>query len=208
MSHSNIIWLEQPAADWNEALPIGNGRLGAMVFGDVRHERLQLNEDTLWSGEPMAPPDPEIGQNLAEVRRLVFARQYAEATAACRKLQGTYTQSYQPLGDLWLDFGAWGRHGGGRLPARFGPGHGDGAGRYRIGDVTYHRYLFSSAPDQALVVRLTASQPGALRLPGVSDKSIAERDDERGPGRTAFDGPRPRACRAAVPPCRAGHRLR
>ena len=162
MSYSNVIWLEQPAADWNEALPLGNGRLGAMVFGDVRHERLQLNEDTLWSGEPMAPPDPDMWKSLAEVRRLVFTQQYAEASVACRKLQGTYTQSYLPLGDLWLNFG-----------------HGDGMEvedyrreldldtataqvSYRVGDVTYHRELFSSAPDQALIIRLTASQPGAL----------------------------------------------
>ncbi len=162
MSQSNIIWLEQPASDWNEALPIGNGRLGAMVFGNVQRERLQLNEDTLWSGEPVQAADPDMKTYLAEIRRLVFTRQYHEATEACRKLQGAYSQSYLPLGDLWLEFG-----------------HGDTADdyrreldldmatvqiSYRVGDVTYHRSFFVSAPDQALVIRLTASQPGSLSL--------------------------------------------
>ena len=87
MSHSNVIWLEQPAADWNEALPLGNGRLGAMVFGSVGRERLQLNEDTLWSGEPMAPPTrtwktwPNFGGSS-------LPGSIAEATVACKTAAG------------------------------------------------------------------------------------------------------------------------
>lgn len=101
---TNAIWLEQPAADWNGVLPFGNGRLGAMVFGGAGRKRLQL-EDTLWSGEPVPPADPDLWKHLDPIRQLVFARQYAEATAACRRMRGTFTQSYLPLGDLLLDFG-------------------------------------------------------------------------------------------------------
>ena len=163
MTHPNVIWLEQAAQDWNEALPLGNGRLGAMVFGDVRHERLQLNEDTLWSGGPVPPADPDKAGRLAEIRRLVFAGQYAEATAACFGLQGPFTQSYLPLGDLWLDF----EHDGEDVEEYRRELDLDTAAvtvRYRAGGVTYYRSLFVSAPDQALVVRLTADRPGSLTL--------------------------------------------
>jgi alpha-L-fucosidase 2 len=162
MTQRKTVWLAQPAADWNEALPLGNGRLGAMVFGGVEQERLQLNEDTLWSGGPLAPPDSDKAEHLAEIRRLVFARKYQEAAAACQKLQGPFTQSYLPLGDMWLNFS-----------------HDEEAQNYRraldletatleiaytVGAVEYRRSLFISAPDQALIVRLTASQPGMLNF--------------------------------------------
>ena len=163
MTNPSVIRLEQPAQDWNEALPLGNGRLGAMVFGDVRHERLQLNEDTLWSGGPAPPADPDKSERLAEIRRLVFAGQYAEATAACYGLQGPFTQSYLPLGDLWLDL----EHGNADVEEYRRELDLDTATvtiSYRVGGVTYRRSLFVSAPDQALVVRLTADQPGSLTL--------------------------------------------
>jgi alpha-L-fucosidase 2 len=72
-AHPNRLWYRQPASQWVEALPIGNGRIGAMVFGGVAQERLQLNEDTLWGGGPYDPVNPEARANLPEVRRLIFA---------------------------------------------------------------------------------------------------------------------------------------
>ena len=98
------LWYEKPAATWVEALPIGNGRLGAMVFGDPRRERLALNEDTLWSGGPTDWNNPDAKSWLPKVREAVFAGRYAEADALTKKMQGPYNQSYQPLGDLLLDF--------------------------------------------------------------------------------------------------------
>ena len=101
------LWYRSPAAVWTEALPLGNGRLGAMVFGGIDSERLQLNEATLWAGGPYDPGDPEAPAALPEARRLIFAGKYAEATRLvgqhmmARPLRQT---EYQPLGDLVLEF--------------------------------------------------------------------------------------------------------
>ena len=84
-----VLWFKKPADKWTDALPIGNGRLGAMVFGGVREERLQLNEDTLWSGAPRQWNNPEALQHLAEVRRLVLEeKDYVAADKVCRQMQG------------------------------------------------------------------------------------------------------------------------
>jgi len=74
-----VLWYTKPAATWNEALPIGNGRLGAMVFGGVSAEYLQLNEDSVWAGEKRDRNNPEGAKNLAEVKRLLFAGKPKEA---------------------------------------------------------------------------------------------------------------------------------
>jgi len=112
---SNELWYRQPAKVWSEALPIGNGRLGAMVFGGFPVERIQLNESSLWSGGPDDHDNPEALVALPKVRQLLFDGKYAEAEAlAAQKLvckgegssggaNGTFG-SYQTLGDLWLSF--------------------------------------------------------------------------------------------------------
>ena len=96
------LWYGRAASKWVEALPVGNGRLGAMVFGDVGVERLQINDDTLWSGGPGGWDTPGAKVALAEVRRLALAGDYAAADKAARGLMGAFTQSYLPLGDVWL----------------------------------------------------------------------------------------------------------
>jgi len=105
-SEASRLWYAQPATDWSEALPIGNGRLGAMVFGGIKHERLQLNEDTLWSGGPHCYDNPEAHQHLATVREFLERGEYAEAEATAENMLGIpkYQQAYMPLGDLFLDF--------------------------------------------------------------------------------------------------------
>jgi len=171
---------KKPAREWTEALPVGNGRLGAMIFGGVETERLQLNEDTLWSGGPQDGNNPRAKEVLPEVRRLLAEEKYAEADRLCKEMLGPYTQSYLPLGNLTLAF----EHGD---DAR---GYGrelDLAGavsrvRYDIGSVRYEREAFASFPDQVIVIRLTASRPGAL--------SFAARLDSPLRARTAADGDR------------------
>jgi alpha-L-fucosidase 2 len=74
-----VLWYEKPAANWNEALPVGNGRLGAMVFGGAEAERLQLNEDSIWSGEPHYNPTPRMRESIPVVQKLLFDGKYAEA---------------------------------------------------------------------------------------------------------------------------------
>ncbi len=158
------LWYDEPAEQWTDALPLGNGRIGAMVFGGVTRERLQLNEDTLVSGEP--PSDLRtlnLTKDLAHVTGLVRAGRNAEADAyVTRHWLGRSQPCYQPVGDLWLEF----------------PGDASAtdyrrwldlatatAGvSYRRDGVTYSREMFISAPDQVMVIRLQADRPGALAL--------------------------------------------
>ena len=101
------LWYPEEAKEWVEALPVGNGRLGAMVFGGVTEERLQLNEDTLWSGRPHDYTNPNARQYLQQVRDLIFAGQYAQAQQMVdAHMMGVprFLQAYQTLGDLRLTF--------------------------------------------------------------------------------------------------------
>src|SRR3990170_3198126 len=101
------LYYTRPAAEWVEALPVGNGRLGAMVFGGIHQERLQLNEDTLWAGGPYDPANPEALAALPEVRRLINSGDYAAAqTLASQKLMARPLRQlpYQTVGDLMLSF--------------------------------------------------------------------------------------------------------
>ncbi|MEO6528666.1 MAG: glycoside hydrolase family 95 protein [Gemmatimonadaceae bacterium] len=161
VASSLTLWYRRPASQWVEALPIGNGRLGAMVFGGIERERLQLNEDSLWSGGPRDWNNPKAPQVLAEVRRLIAEEKYVEADRAARGMQGPYTQAYQPLGDLHLTFehGDSAR-GGYRRQLDLRSAVADV--RYRIGTTNYTREIFASHPDQVIVVRLAADKPGMI----------------------------------------------
>ncbi len=157
------LWYKTPAQQWITALPVGNGRLGAMVFGGIQQERLQINEDTLWSGAPRDWSDSQALQALPEVRRLIFEERYAEANVAAQKLQSGFTESYQPLGDLLLDFPFTDAD----ADAYYRDLDLDRAvatTRYIVDGVTYTREVFSSFPDQVIVVRVTCDQPGKLNF--------------------------------------------
>ncbi len=157
------LWYDKPAAKWTDALPLGNGRLGAMIFGGVTHERIALNEDTLWSGVPRDSNNSAALDMLPQVRAALAVRDYRRADSLCRHMQGPFNESFQPLGDLLLHM-----H------------HGDGAVteyvrdldltnavatvEYHIQGVRYYRESFVSHPDQVVVVRLEASEAGALNF--------------------------------------------
>ena len=131
-----------------------------MVFGSVQREQLPLNEDTLWSGFPKDCNNPGAKDQLSEVRRLVFAEKYAQADEVCKKMQGPYNQSYQPLGDVVLEF----EHAG---PAADYHRELDldtavVSVRYVVDGITYTRELIASHPAQSIAIRLTASKAGAL----------------------------------------------
>ncbi len=168
------LWCRQPAARWTEAMPIGNGRLGGMVFGGVVRERIQLNEDSLWSGGPQDADNPEALKHLEAVRKLLADKKFSRAAALANRTlvckgpgsnrgTGAYHAygSYQTLGDLRLAF----------------DGHQDSpvdyrrqldldtavaAVTYRIGGATFSREVFASAVDQVLVIRLTCDRPGRV----------------------------------------------
>jgi alpha-L-fucosidase 2 len=188
-SRDRTLWYRQPAPQWDHALPVGNGRLGGMVFGGVRNERIQLNEDTLWMGGAREADNPEALRHLPEVRRLLFAGRPGEAAAlAEKKLMGrpSRLESYQTLGDLRLAFEQEGTPEDYRLEldleaavARV---------RYRLGGVRYTREVFASAPDQVLVVRVEADRPGQVSLSVGLDRAQDARTEVVSPGRIDLVG--------------------
>ena len=154
------LWYEQPAGAWVEALPIGNGRLGAMVFGGIDQERLQLNEDTLWAGAPRAWNNPGARSALLKVRQALFEDDFERADELCKDMQGPFTQPYLTLGDLSLDF-----HTEGEVACyerALDLTRAVASVKYSAGGVTFTREVFSSAPDQVLVMRLASDRPGCL----------------------------------------------
>ncbi|MBS1664419.1 MAG: glycoside hydrolase family 95 protein [Bacteroidetes bacterium] len=158
------LWYRQPAAVWTEALPLGNGRLGGMVYGRVGDEVIGLNESSLWSGGPVRDTvNPSAKGYLAPLRKALFEEDYPAAEKLARKMQGVWSESYLPLGDLHIhqDFG--GSDSGGyerELNIR------DAVVRtkYKVGGVEYLREVFIPAFGQMMVVRWTCSKKGALQL--------------------------------------------
>jgi alpha-L-fucosidase 2 len=166
------LWYTRPAAGWTEALPLGNGRLGAMLFGGVTQEHLQLNEATLWSGAPRDWNNPGAKEILPQVRAAIFAGDYVKADELTRKMQGPYNESYQPLGDLHLDFPG----GAAAAPDSYVRGldldRAVATVRHREGAATFTREVFCSFPDQVIVMRLTCDQPGRIRFSAGVDSRL------------------------------------
>jgi alpha-L-fucosidase 2 len=159
--HVLKLWYTKPAAQWTEALPLGNGRLGAMVFGGIAAERIQLNEDTLWSGHPRDWNNPDAIEYLPVVRRLVLEEEkYVEAGSVCQKMQGPFNESYLPLGNLRLKLEAAGDSSGYRRELDLDTAI--ASVFYRSDDAGFQREVFVSAPDQVVVVRLTTTRPAGL----------------------------------------------
>jgi alpha-L-fucosidase 2 len=156
------LWYARAARQWVEALPIGNGRLGGMVFGGVGVERVALNDDTLWSGGPSAWNNPGAREALPEIRQLVAAGRFAEADALSKRMMGPYTQSYLPAGDLRVTF----EHGDVASGYRraLDLGRGLATVRYRMGEATYARTCLASHPDQVIAARYTCTTAGLLRF--------------------------------------------
>lgn len=162
-----------PAGKWTEALPLGNGRIGAMVFGGTEDERVQINESTLWGGGPHDYTNPDAYAHLAEIRQLIFEGKVDDAQKLSASLMGRprLLLPYQPFCDVRLHF----------------PGHNQATDylrelhlddavaetAYKVGDVNFRREAFVSYPDQVLVVRITASQPGQITLSAGMDSPQA-----------------------------------
>jgi alpha-L-fucosidase 2 len=157
-----VLWYRAPAANWNEALPVGNGRLGAMVFGGVSDERLQLNEDTVWAGEKRDRINPGAAKAIPEIRRLLSEGKPVEAEALADKTVVSIPRRmppYQPVGDLAIRFPA-----GDSSEYRRELDLGDAIARvrFRQGDTMFTREVFSSAVDQVIVVRISGDRPGRV----------------------------------------------
>jgi hypothetical protein len=160
---SLVLWYDQPATEWVEALPVGNGRLGAMVFGRTKSERLQLNEDTLFAGGPYDPSNPEALQMLPEARRLIFEGHYKEASEVIGKkmmARPLKQMPYQPLGDLNLDFAAPDVVSNFRRELDLDTAI--ATVTYVVSGVRFTREVFSSPVDHVIVVHLTADRQNQI----------------------------------------------
>lgn len=157
------LWYDQPAHVWTEALPLGNGRLGAMLYGNPAAEQLQLNEETIWAGRPNNNPSPEAREWLPKIRELVLAGKYKEAQDLCTahvKSKTNQGMPYQPFGDLRLNFPGHTRYT--NYYRELSLDSARAVVRYEVDGVRFQRETFTSFPDQVVITRVTASQPGKV----------------------------------------------
>lgn len=158
-----IVWYRQPAAKWVEALPVGNGRLGGMVFGSVDREHIQLNDDTLWDGYPRERINPKALESLHEVRALLYDGKNKEAEQLANETMLGVPErilSYQSLGDLWIEYPALEQVS--NYARWLDLDSGIASVSYQSNGVRYRREIFSSHPHQAIVVRLSADIPNSI----------------------------------------------
>jgi len=165
------LWYDKPAKQWVEALPVGNGRLGAMVYGDPCNEVIQLNENTVWAGQPNRNDNPDAKAALPEVRKLIFEGKYNEAQELVNQKIITKTSHgmpYQTAGNLKLSF----------------PGHENYSdfyreldiekaivtSRYKVNGIMYTTKVFSSYPDQVIIFRISADKPGTVSFSAIMDR--------------------------------------
>ena len=165
------LWYNRPAEQWVEALPVGNGRLGAMVFGNPYHEKIQLNENTVWAGQPNRNDNLDAKEALPKVRQIIFEGKYKEAQDLVNQKFISKTSNgmpYQTVGNLNLSF----------------PGHEKytnyyrelniekavATTRYDVDGVSYQYEVFASAPDQVIIMRITANKPGKLDFSASMDR--------------------------------------
>ncbi|MDP4208864.1 MAG: glycoside hydrolase family 95 protein [Bacteroidota bacterium] len=164
------LWYLQPAKQWVEALPVGNGRLGAMIYGNPNKEVIQLNENTVWAGQPYRNDKPEAKEALAEVRKLIFEGKYKEAQdlVNSKMIGRPHGMSYQTVGNLRLNF----------------PGHENFTNyyreldlekalvtsRYNVSGVNYDTKVFSSFPDQVIIARISTDKSGSVNFSATMDR--------------------------------------
>jgi len=157
------LWYKTPAKQWVEALPLGNGKLGAMVFGGVENELIQLNESTLYSGGPLKTNvNPNAASFLPQIRdALLKEEDYSKAENLTKNMQGLYTESYLPLGDILIH-----QNFEGSTPSNYyrdlNIDQAISTTSFTINEIDYKREIFISAPDNIMVVKLTASRAGSL----------------------------------------------
>ncbi|MDD4777265.1 MAG: glycoside hydrolase family 95 protein [Fermentimonas sp.] len=162
--NKNLLWYKESANVWEEAIPLGNGRLGAMVFGGVADERIQLNENTLWDGYPLDPNNPEGSKALPEIQRMLFENKNNEAVSLAEKTMMGIPKGirpYQSLGELWFD-----------TPELYAENYtrcldlstAISKVTYSSNGVNYTREYFASAPDNVVVIRITSDQNNKVNL--------------------------------------------
>jgi alpha-L-fucosidase 2 len=200
------LWYRRPASRWEEALPIGNGQIGGMVFGGRGEERIQINEKSLWSGGPQDADNPEALPALARIRELLFAGRHREVEELTRRTQvsrgsgsdhgsarRTAYGCYQTLGDLWLAFERDGTVAGldageDEYARDLDLDEGVAHVVMRLGGTLHRRSAFVSAPDGVLVFRIEADRPGALDFVTRLTRSECARVETEGSGALVMRG--------------------
>ena len=165
------LWYTKPAELWVEALPLGNGRLGAMVFGNPYRERIQLNENTVWAGSPYRNDNPEALKALPEIRQLIFDGKFTEAENLAKEkivTQGAHGMPYQTVGNLFLYFA--GHEIYTDYSRELNLQNAVATTHYKVAGTTFKREVFTSFPDQVTIVRLTADRPGKLNFSASLDR--------------------------------------
>ena len=169
------LWYEKPATQWVEALPVGNGRLGAMIYGIPASEKIQLNEISFWSGGPSRNDNRDALNALSNVRQLIFAGNYSNvenlvnSNMVAKQLHGS---KYQVVGNLNLTFTGHSNYS--KYYRDLNLEEAKTTTTYEFEGVTYKREVFASKPDQVIVVRLTASEPGKLTFLAGFDGALSK----------------------------------
>ncbi|HET6247140.1 MAG TPA: glycoside hydrolase family 95 protein [Tepidisphaeraceae bacterium] len=192
LSGDMILWYRQPAGKWLEAMPMGNGIMGAMVFGGIQHERIALNEGTFWSGRPHDYDNPQAIQYFPKIRDLVFAGKFQEA----EKMADDHffglpkaQQAFQPLGDLLLTID--GTENASDYRRELNMETGVAKIQYRSGDAVFTREVFVSYPDRVLVLRLSCDKPGHISIAANLKSAYADKISagvDQGVGKLVMDG--------------------
>jgi alpha-L-fucosidase 2 len=195
-----VLWYRQPGTTWQQGMPLGNGMIGAMVFGGVPQERIALSESTFWSGRPHDYDDPDAFKYFPQIRDLVFAEKFQDAEKlADEHFRGIpYAQeAYQPIGDLVLDFAA-----GDVADYRRQLDMETGVAKvtYRQGDAVITRETFVSWPDRVLVTRISADKPGRVSF-GAQFKGPYLENSSADSGRLVMNG----TWKGPFPPPRPGN---
>ena len=177
-----LLWYDQPASKWEEALPIGNGRLGAMIFGHPFQECIQVNEESLWSGAPINSNNPKAIQNLDKIRELILSHQYQAAKKlAAETMVGTppCVRSYQTLGNILLDYSIQDTT---QYSRSLNLNRGICTTQFLSQGIGYKQEVFASAVDNVIVTRLSSSQTEGLsvlvRLTRDKDIQLSVQDNE------------------------------
>jgi len=173
-----VMWYNKPSGDWLEALPVGNGNMGAMVFGGVDSERIQFNENTLWTGQPHDYSHEDAASYLDTLRQMLYdgRQQEAEDLATDHFMSVPIRQqAYQPLGDVHIRFKDHHDYSG--YHRELDLERGLASTSYTIGDTEYVRTVFASYPDQVVVIHITSIAPGAVSFQSDFSTPHSERDE-------------------------------
>ncbi|WP_208588669.1 glycoside hydrolase family 95 protein [Gracilibacillus suaedae] len=178
---NKLLWYKEPAKNWNEALPIGNGRLGGMVFGQVTKEKVQLNEDTVWYGGPRDRINPDALPNLSKVRELLSQGKLTEAEELAKLCFSGIPKSqrhYEPLGELIIQFNNADTT---DYYRELDLNNGIVKTKYRSEGIEFQREVFTSYPDQVMIMRITASEENAISLQANIDRGNTRNLDSTKP---------------------------